>query len=147
MPAVAFDTLAYAKEVEEAGFTRQQAEAFAWAQKKLLQDVMSSSEMATKSDLNDVHAGLKEDIQNVRTELKEEIQNVRAELKEDIQNVRTELKEEIQSVRAELKEDIQSVRAGLKEEIANTKHEILKWTIATMVAQSAFIVAVIAFLR
>ena len=92
MPAIAFDTLAYAKEVEEAGFTRQQAEAFAWAQKKLLQDVMSSSEVATKSDLNDV-------------------------------------------------------RAELKEEIANTKHEILKWTIATVIAQTALIVAVMAFLR
>ena len=50
----------------------------------------------------------------------------------DLQDVRNELKEEIQDVRNELKD---------------TKHEILKWMIATMVAQTALIVAVIAFLK
>ena len=52
--------------------------------------------------------------------------------KGDLHDVRTELKEEI---------------ANTKEEIANTKHEILKWMMATMVAQTALIVAVIAFLK
>ena len=59
--------------------------------------------------------------------------------KGDIQDVRNE----IQDVRNELKEDIQDVR----NELANTKHEILKWMMATMVAQTALIVAVIAFLK
>lgn len=59
--------------------------------------------------------------------------------KGDIQDVRNE----IQDVRTELKEDIQDVR----NELANTKHEILKWMMATMVAQTALIVAVIAFLK
>ena len=41
------------------------------------------------------------------------------------------------------KGDIQDVR----NELANTKHEILKWMMATMVAQTALIIAVIAFLK
>ena len=41
------------------------------------------------------------------------------------------------------KGDIQDVRNELKD----TKHEILKWMIATIVAQTALIVAVIAFLK
>ena len=45
------------------------------------------------------------------------------------------------------KADLQAVRTELKEAIANTKHEILKWRIATMVAQTALIVAVMAFLQ
>lgn len=45
------------------------------------------------------------------------------------------------------KGDLHDVRTELKEEIANTKHEILKWMMATMVAQTALIVAVIAFLK
>ena len=52
-------------------------------------------------------------------------------------------KGDLQDVRTELKEDIQDVR----NELANTKHEILKWMMATMVAQTALIVAVIAFLK
>ena len=35
----------------------------------------------------------------------------------------------------------------LKNEMANNKHEILKWMMATMVAQTALVIAVIAFLR
>ena len=57
----------------------------------------------------------------------------------DVQDVRNELKEDIQDVRNE----IQDVRNELKD----TKHEILKWMIATMVAQTALIVAVMAFLK
>ena len=34
-----------------------------------------------------------------------------------------------------------------KGDLADTKHEILKWMMATMVAQTALIVAVIAFLK
>lgn len=41
------------------------------------------------------------------------------------------------------KSDIQDVRMELKEEIANTKHEILKWMITAMLAQTALIIAVI----
>ena len=110
MPAISFDTLAYAKEVEEAGFTRQQAEAFASAQKRLFHEVMSTSELATKFDLNDVHTGLKTEIQGARAELKTEAQEVRAELKAEIQEMRTELKTEIQNVRTELTTEIQDVR-------------------------------------
>ncbi len=55
--------------------------------------------------------------------------------KGDIQDVRNE----IQDVRMEIQ--------GVRNELADTKHEILKWMIATMVAQTALIVAVIAFLK
>lgn len=41
------------------------------------------------------------------------------------------------------KGDIQDIR----NELADTKHEILKWMMATMVAQTALIIAVIAFLK
>ena len=46
--------------------------------------------------------------------------------------------------------DIQDVRNEIQDvrnELKDTKHEILKWMIATMVAQTALIVAVMAFLK
>ena len=55
--------------------------------------------------------------------------------KGDIQDVRNE----IQDVRNE----IQHVR----NEIAETKHEILKWMVTAMIAQTALLVGIIAFLR
>ena len=59
--------------------------------------------------------------------------------------LRQELDRYDEASRRELatKGDVQDVRNELKD----TKHEILKWMIATMVAQTALIVAVIAFLK
>ncbi|EFL84816.1 hypothetical protein HMPREF0326_02678 [Desulfovibrio sp. 3_1_syn3] len=117
MTALAFDTLAYAKEMEAAGFSREQAEAFAAAQGKILKEAFAATELATKTDVN-----------GVRVELKAEIQDVRTELKAEIQDVRTEM-------------------LRLENKMEANKHEILKWVIGTMVAQTALIVAVIAFLK
>ena len=135
MPAINFDTLAYAKEMEAAGFTREQADAFATAQGKILKDAFAATELATRSDVRDVRDELKGDIQNVRTE----IRDVRDELKTEIRDVRDELKTEIQDVRNEV--------LRLENRMEANKHEVLKWVIGTMVAQTALIVAVIAFLK
>ena len=139
MTALAFDTLAYAKEMEAAGFSREQAEVFAAAQGKILKEAFAATELATKTDVNDVRIALKAEIQDVRSELKAEIQDVRSELKVEIQDVRSELKAEIQDVRTEV--------LRLENKMEANKHEVLKWVIGTMVAQTALIVAVIAFLK
>lgn len=52
-------------------------------------------------------------------------------------------KGDIQDVRLEMK----SMEMRLAEKTETSKHEILKWVIGTMVAQTALIVAVIAVLR
>ncbi len=62
--------------------------------------------------------------------------------KGDIQDVRNEIQDvrnEIQDVRNELKD--------VRVEIANTKHEILKWMVTAMLAQTALLVGIIAFLK
>lgn len=106
MTALAFDTLAYAKEMEAAGFSREQAEVFAAAQGKILKEAFAATELATKTDVNDVRIALKAEIQDVRTEV-----------------------------------------LRLENKMEANKHEVLKWVIGTMVAQTALIVAVIAFLK
>lgn len=64
MAAITFDTLAYSKKLRSAGFTEQQAEAAAEAQKETIEVVVSElearhlNEMATKRDLAEVKADL-----------------------------------------------------------------------------------------
>lgn len=70
---------------------------------------------------------------------KEDLRETELRMQVEVEKVRTE----IQGVRNELKEEIQ----GVRNELSNTKHEILKWVMATMVAQTALIIAVIAFLK
>ena len=55
--------------------------------------------------------------------------------KGDIQDVRKEMQD--------LRKEIQDVR----NEIAETKHEILKWMVTAMLAQTALLVGIIAFLK
>ena len=68
MSSLAIDTLGYVRTLEEAGFTRKQAEA-----------------QATKGDMQDVRL----EVEKVRAE----IEKVRAELKLDIEQLRTETKQ------------------------------------------------------
>jgi folate-dependent phosphoribosylglycinamide formyltransferase PurN len=64
MSSITFDTLAYSKKLRSAGFTEQQAEVAAKAQKETIEIVMSEietrhlNEMATKLDLAEVKADL-----------------------------------------------------------------------------------------
>lgn len=85
MSAITFDTLEYSKTLQSAGFTQEQAEAMAKAQRKAMHEMLSTQELATKNDL--------------------------------------------------------------KTTLAETKHEILKWLMGMMVAQTALLVAVIAFIK
>ena len=55
--------------------------------------------------------------------------------KGDIHDVRKEIQD--------LRNEIQNVR----NEIAETKHEILKWMVTAMIAQTALLVGIIAFLK
>ena len=146
MSIFAFDSLAYAKEMEAGGFTRQQSEAFAAAQGKILKDAFAASELATKTDIRDV----RDEIQDVRAELKADIQDVRNEIQDvrnEIQDVRTELKAEIQDVRNEIQDvrlDVQNVRLEVQDvrnEVKGVERRLLRWQIGIGAAIVSFMLA------
>ena len=116
MSALAFDTHAAVKKLQQAGFTEQQAE----AQTTLLMDVITG-EVATKRDIEAV----KLDIENVRAELKRDIEAVKL----DLENVRTELKRDIETLRAELKHDIAELKHDMAELRRDMKEQELRLTI------------------
>ncbi len=89
-----FDTLSYAKVLQQGGVPAKQAEAMATA---LLQYLRN--EVATRHDI----VLLKSDIAGVKAELKGDIAEVKAELKGDIAGVKAELKGDIATLRAEFK--------------------------------------------
>ena len=117
--AETFDSLGYFERLKEAGVPEPQAR----VQAEALRQQTEAQRAALRQELDRYDEASRRELAT-----KGDVQDVRGEL----QNVRNELKEEIQDVRNELKD---------------TKHEILKWMIATMIAQTALIVAVIAFLK
>ena len=64
MTTIAFDTLKFAQRLEQAGVPRNQAEAFAEAQKDFF-DEITQADLATKNDIKDI----RNDIQNIRLKM------------------------------------------------------------------------------
>ncbi len=87
------DTLMYLKKLEDAGFSRKEAE----AQVELMMDYSNES-LATKQDLKDVRSALKQDTKDLRVELKQDINELRVELKQDISDLRHDLSDLRQEV-------------------------------------------------
>jgi hypothetical protein len=67
MATITFDTLKFAQKLEQAGVPRNQAEAFAEAQKDFL-DEITQAELATKNDIKDI----RNDIQSMRLKMVEQ---------------------------------------------------------------------------
>ena len=95
-----FNTLRYAKKLEAAGVSREQAE----AQIQIIAEILEE-DMATKLDLSHTKDELKVDIHNLRVEL----HSFRDDLKKDISGVRTEM----YTIRDDLKKDITTVKTEL----------------------------------
>ncbi len=73
---VSFDTLSYAKRLQNSGFTQEQAEIQAETFFNIIQD-----QLVSKRDLYDVEKNLKFDMENIRKDLRFEISNLSKELK------------------------------------------------------------------
>ena len=67
MSTITFDTLKFAQRLEQSGIPRNQAEAFAEAQKDFL-DEITQVELATKNDIKDI----RNDIQSIRLKMVEQ---------------------------------------------------------------------------
>ena len=121
---IIFDNRNYVSRLEQAGFTRMQAEAQAEvltehsetlraALQPLLRfyEETAYKDLATKGDVLDTRL----EIEKVRAE----VEKVRAELKVDIENTRVE---------------VEKVRADLKVDMAKAKYDLLKWQIGIGIA-------------
>lgn len=101
-----FNSLKYAKKLEEAGVPREQAETHLM----ILSEVMESN-LATKQNLKDLSADLRSEVAEQGRSLRAEISLVRQELKAEISSVHQELKAEISELRSEMRTGFQLIDA------------------------------------
>ena len=81
-PAIAFDTLVYAKKLKSVGFTEAQAEALAESQAQLIE-----SRLATKQDIELVRRDMKE----LEASLKRDMKALDVSLKRDMKEMEMRL--------------------------------------------------------
>jgi len=126
--ALVFDTLAFARRMETAGFSRVQAEALADEQAKLIDE-----RLATKADIEALRLATKADIEALRLATKTDIEKVRAD---------------VEALRLATKADIRESELRLEAKIEATKAETLKWMVGSMGVQTVVIIgAVVALVR
>ena len=145
---IVVDSLAYARKLEQAGFSRQQAEAQAEVFQEqgerlraALQPILAFYEEATRKDLatrGDV-LDTRLEIEKVRADLTTRIEQIRAELKSDIESTRAEVEKvradlttRIEQVNADLRTEIEKVRAEVEKvrvDVEKSKYALLKWQI------------------
>ncbi|MFI3272038.1 MAG: coiled-coil domain-containing protein [Pseudomonadota bacterium] len=54
MTAIIFDTLEFSKMLQKSGFSQEQADAMAQAQRKAMQEMLVAQQLTTKGDLKDL---------------------------------------------------------------------------------------------
>ena len=85
---MAFDTLTFAKKLQEAGVPSQQAEAHAEALRGLVE-----GNLATKRDIEELRSPTQRDLKEVESRLLHEIELVRRDVKEMETGLRRDMKE------------------------------------------------------
>lgn len=142
MPAIAFDSLAYYDKLKSAGFPDPQAR----AQAELMREHTAIQNAAIEKALKGLHEentrtlASKNDIQDVRNEISElraEMHQEFAAVRAEIAELRSDMEQEFAAVRAETRQEFAAVRA----EMLNMKHDILKWMMGMLIAQSALLIS------
>jgi hypothetical protein len=128
MNALAFDTLAYARRLEVAGFSRQQAETLAEEQARLIDD-----RLATKTDI----ASVKADIEALKLATNAGIETLKLATNADIGALKLATNASIREAELRLEGKVEAVKA-----------DILKWMVGSIGIQTVVIVgAVTALVR
>jgi preprotein translocase subunit SecE len=142
------DTLNIYTRLKSTGLSEESAQEIAEVFRESVEE-----NLANKNDLKTTESNLTKDLKTTESNLIKYIESVRIELKKDIEIIRNDLKttesnliKYIESVRTELRKDIELVRAELRKEIAESKAGTIRWVAGLLIAQAAFIVALIKLL-
>ena len=122
-----FDTSDYARKLQKAAFTEQQAE----VQVDVLRTLIEN-DLATKQDI---------------ASLQKEIAELRKDAQESIESLRKEVKQNIELLSKETQLDQARITAELVKDIAEAKAEAWKWIIAgILLAQMGLVVTLMKLL-
>ena len=143
-----FDIFDYAKKLQRAGLTEEQASVHVEALRTLVEH-----DLATKQDIENV----RRDIAELRKETQQNIEFLRKETQQSIESLRKETQQGIESLRKETQQGIESLRketdvklaelnVSLVKEIATAKAETIKWVAGMLVAQGAVVATLVKLL-
>jgi len=118
-PAIAFDTLVYAKKLKSVGFTEAQAEALAESQAQLIESRLATKQdiELVRRDMKELEASLKRDMKELEASLKRDMKELEASLKRDMKGLEASLKGDMKGLEASLKGDMKASDVSLKRDM------------------------------
>ena len=132
-----FDTFDYAKKLQRAGLTEEQASVHVEALRTLVEH-----DLATKQDI----ANVQRDIAELRKETQQSIESLRKETQQSIESLRKETQQGIESLRKETDVKLAELNVSLVKEIATAKAETIKWVAGMLVAQGVVVATLVKLL-
>ena len=132
-----FDTFDYAKKLQRAGLTEEQASVHVEALRTLVEH-----DLATKQDI----ANVQRDIAELRKETQQNIESLRKETQQSIESLRKETQQGIESLRKETDVKLAEINVSLVKEIATAKAETIKCVAGMLVAQGAVVATLVKLL-
>ncbi len=150
-----FDTLAYAKKLQQAGVTPEQAE----VQAEALKDVIEGQAvtLATKQDLDQAVFMLHQDFERLADSTQQDGQRLEAKIdqtaaasKRDSEALTESTQQEFQRLDTKIDQlgekteaDIARCANELRKEMAEMKVDIIKWNLASMVALAGLMLVIL----
>jgi predicted transport protein len=99
-----FNTLKYAKILEEAGFTRPRAEASV----RILVETMEDK-FASKQDLKDLEVVVKQDLKDLEVVVKQDLKDLEVVVKQDLKDLEVVVKQELKDLETAFKRSLEQV--------------------------------------
>ena len=124
---MAFDTLTYAKKLQESGVPSQQAEAHAEALKDLVE-----SNLATKQDIESVRLEIellrgefRHDPKETNTGFRRDMKEMGSRLRRDMKEMGSRLRRDMKEMETGLRHDMKEMDTGLRHQIELVRRDIL----------------------
>ncbi len=152
MNAVAFDTLAYAKRLRDAGIDAQHAEAQAEALSLAIGDSLATSdelkavETTITSELKSTEAHLRSELKVAETAVRTELKVVETALRTELKDAETALRTELKATEASLRAEIEKLGLELRKDIREAQISTIKWLVPLLFGQTAVLAAVVKLL-
>ena len=105
---IKFDTLSYARKLEEAGLPQQQAE----AQSLALRDALAESTV-TPGDLLLLKTDVVARIEMLRSDVHAQIEKLRSEIQAQIEKLRSDMQGQIEKLRSDIQGQIDALKAHM----------------------------------
>ena len=138
---MAFDTLTYAKKLQEAGVPAQQAEAHAGALKELVE-----GNLATKHDLKEMEIALGRDMKEMEIALRRDMKELEIALGRDLKEMETGLRSDMKEMETRLLHGIELVRREMEQMRRDVLIKLGGIVVAGFTVMAALIGVVIAVL-